>query len=89
MIRRLAAAVVYLALAVGTTASLAPTARAGQYTVTACFDAINPSWQPYRSNGSADAYIDCPGGVSVNGRLTEGMVARNTGLAVSCGLSTT
>ncbi|MEA2132201.1 MAG: hypothetical protein QOC68_110, partial [Solirubrobacteraceae bacterium] len=79
MIRRLALVAACLTLAVIATASLAPAALAGQYTVTACFDTINHSWQPYASNGAVTSYIDCPGGVSVNGRLTEGMVARNTG----------
>ena len=79
MIRRL----VCLTLAAAAAAVVPSAASAGQYSVTACFDSINRSWEPNRSNGSADAFIECPGGVSVNGRLTGGMVARNTGGAAS------
>ena len=76
MIRRL----VCLMLAAAATASMVPSAaHAGQYTVGACFSSINNSWQGARSNGFADAFVECPGGVSVNGRLTQGMGARNTG----------
>ena len=77
MIRRLGAIMACLAVAAVT---LPATARAGQYTVTACHaDGVNNSWQSSRTNAYADAYIDCPGGVSINGRLTGGMIARNTG----------
>jgi hypothetical protein len=70
-------------------AVLPSAAHAGQYTVTSCFgDGVNNSWQPFHGNGHVDAYSDCPGGVSVNGRQTAGMVARNTyGSAAAPGLT--
>ena len=43
-------------------------ARAGTYTVRACHsDGINNSWQTYRSNGYADAYVAVPGRRVING----------------------
>ncbi len=77
MIRRLAAATACLILCALAMASPAP---AGTFTVRACHsDGINNSWQTFRSNGFADAYIQCPGGAIIGGRVNEGMVARNTG----------
>ena len=76
MIRRLICAAL---VAAATAGALPSEAGAGQYTVAACFSGINNSWQPNRSNGSADAFVECPGGVSIGGRLTQGMGARNTG----------
>ena len=76
MIRRLWAVMACLSV----TALLPSAASAGQYSVTACHgNGVNNSWQTSRSNGYADAYIECPGGESIGGRLTAGMAARNTG----------
>jgi hypothetical protein len=72
VIRRLPALTLVTAIAaLGSAAA----ASAGTYTVRACHsDGINNSWSTYRSNGFADAYIQCAGGT-----INEGMVARNTG----------
>src|SRR3954463_10242596 len=55
------------------------TASAGTYNVTACGnDTVNRSWGIYRSNGFADAMVDCtPRGTPPI--VDVGMVARNTG----------
>jgi hypothetical protein len=77
MIRRLAAVSVCLTVA---TVAVPASARAGIFTVRACHsDGVNNSWQTYRSNGYADAYIQCPGGAIINGHVNDGMIARNTG----------
>jgi hypothetical protein len=75
--RRLISLAVLAALGL---AVLAADASAGTYTVRACqSDGINRSWQAYHSDGYTDAYVECPGGVTVGGHENEGMVARNTG----------
>lgn len=80
MIRRLGVSAVCLTFTALTAAALPSVAGAGQYTVRACHeDGINNSWQPVQSSAFATAYVQCPGGVVVNGHLNEGIVARNTG----------
>ena len=80
MIRRLGAVMACLLVATTGVAALPSPAIAGYYTVTACHqNGVNNSWQVAGSSGFAAAYVECPGGVSVNGHLNEGMVARNTG----------
>ena len=77
MIRRLGAVVACVTVAA---VALPSPARAGTFTVRACHsDGVNNSWHTFRSNGYADAYIQCPGGAIINGHANEGMVARNTG----------
>ena len=77
MIRRLGAVMACLIVAA---VALPSPAHPGTFTVRACHsDGINNSWQTFRSNGHADAYIQCPGGAIINGHVNEGMIARNTG----------
>jgi hypothetical protein len=66
-------------------AALAPPAHAGEYTVRSCFsDGIDAVWSRYRSDGFADAYVQCPQGVNGNG----GLIARNVKTGASApGLS--
>ena len=64
MIRRLAAIVAGVLLLA---AIAAAPASAGSFTVRACHsDGVNNSWQSFRSNAFADAYVQCPGGVIFN-----------------------
>ena len=76
MIRR-----VFVLLVIAITLAVLPasTAFAGTYNVTACHnDTVNGSWGIYRSNGFADAMVDCtPRGTPP--KIDVGMVARNTG----------
>ena len=76
MIRR-----VFVPLVIAITLAVLPasTAFAGTYNVTACHnDTVNGSWGIYRSNGFADAMVDCtPRGTPPT--IDVGMVARNTG----------
>ncbi len=77
MIRRLGAIAACLTIIA---VALASPAHAGTFTVRACHsDGVNNSWQTFRSNGFADAYIECPGGAIIGGHVNEGMIARNTG----------
>ena len=79
MIRRIATVVTCLTMATAAAAALPTRASAGQYTVSACHtNGVNNSWQSFTTNGFAAAYVECPGGVSVNGHANEGMVARNS-----------
>jgi hypothetical protein len=68
-----------LLIATASAALLPFTAAAGTYNVTACHnDTVNRSWEGYRSNGYADAMVDCtPRGTPPT--VDVGMVARNTG----------
>jgi hypothetical protein len=60
-------------------AGLAPPSFAGDYAVTACFEAENASWSEWEPTPGATAYTACPGGVIdvVRPQSGEGMVARN------------
>ena len=71
----------FVLLLIATAMAVQPpsTASAGTYNVTACGnDTVNRSWGIYRSNGFADAMVDCtPRGTPPV--VDVGMVARNTG----------
>jgi hypothetical protein len=65
--------------AIAAAALLPSAASAGQYTVTACTtNGVNNSWETFRTNDFAAAYVECPGGVVVNGHMNQGMVAHST-----------
>ena len=71
LLTRLAACAAVLA---GGMAAEAPSAHAGSYHVRSCFaDGIATIWNRYRSDGFADAYVECPQGVSGS----RGLIARN------------
>ena len=55
-------------------------AHAGTYEVLACHaDGRSDAWQPSANSGATAVYKDCPGNVLANGRVSDGMIVRNSG----------